>query len=391
MADVHYSQASEEQWDEFIALAKRSYGHEIQDAELLRDVADKRVAVRAGTVIAGGIGLVVEQFFGGKPVMSGLLSAGCVAPEARGDRLAIQLVAERAEALRAHGAVVSSIWTSSNEYGRQMGWEAACNVYSWQVRADDLRRAFPSGSFRAEVGLSSCAESLREAVAQRFNGAIRRPEWWSDWKRRKSDLTEYEFCDENGRVGGLISLTTARHDVHGMKCEVHDFVADSFDAASSMFAFLSRYNSRSEVISFRRGCLGSGDFFLHNMHRFRVDARAWHPWMIRILDAVRALQQRGWPSHITQALVLEIIDGIDGSGVSERLGLELSDGNAVVTKTTCSPDVVLSRTQFACWYVGGYRSPMAACLSGIDAADQRTMQSFIAMTTGQEPWLSDHF
>lgn len=391
MSDIDFVSATDAQWNEFIKLAKRSYGHEIRDAELLRDVADKRVADHDGAVIGGGVGLHVNQFFGGRAVSSGLLADGCIAPEARGSRLAVDLVKARTEALRERGAVISSIWTSSNEYGRRMGWEASCHVFSWRVRADDLRRAFAPQGYFAHLGLTKSAEALRRTLSRDWNGAIERPPWWSEWKRRKSDLVEYRFEDEESDTGGLLALTMKRDAVYGMQCEVHDFVAANDAAAASMFAFLSRLNSRAEFIDFRRGCLGPNPYFLHNLHRFRAEAKSWHPWMLRILDLPGAVAQRGWPDPITTGLVVEVSDGLNGAGRQERYRIEVTGGPGIATITKTPPDVVLNRCQLACWYAGGYRSEATALHSGISFSSPGAASTFLAMTATHEPWLADHF
>ncbi|NGO08103.1 GNAT family N-acetyltransferase [Streptomyces sp. HC44] len=97
------------------------------------------VGVRNGQLIAGGIGLLVPQYFGGQAVPSAPLSAGCVAPEERGARLSVDMLAERLRHLRDQGAVVSTLWTTSSGYVRRLGWEAPVPVFAWSIATDDLK------------------------------------------------------------------------------------------------------------------------------------------------------------------------------------------------------------------------------------------------------------
>lgn len=92
------AEPDDELWRQYDELATRCFGHRVGDIAALRGYASARVAIRDGRVVAGGLGLPVRQFFGGKAVPSACLGAGCVAPEERGRRLADRLMAERVQA-----------------------------------------------------------------------------------------------------------------------------------------------------------------------------------------------------------------------------------------------------------------------------------------------------
>lgn len=148
-------------WERYDQLATRAYGHPIRDIAHLREHADLQVAVRGGRVVAGGLGLLVDQFFGGAPVPS-----GCVAPEERGDHLATDMTRERLRPLIERGAVISAIVTSSTGYARRLGWEAPTDVLAWTVATDDLKRSFAGEGFDAEHGLTDEAETLQRDLAR---------------------------------------------------------------------------------------------------------------------------------------------------------------------------------------------------------------------------------
>jgi GNAT superfamily N-acetyltransferase len=131
-------------WQQYDQLATRCFGHPVADISALRRHATARVATRGGRVVAGGLGLGVGQFFGGKAVPSGCLGAGCVAPEERGHQLADLLLTEWLRALREHGALLATLWTSSNAYLRRLGWQAPVPVLGWTVGTDDLRAFTPA-------------------------------------------------------------------------------------------------------------------------------------------------------------------------------------------------------------------------------------------------------
>ncbi|MFJ2190966.1 enhanced intracellular survival protein Eis [Kitasatospora sp. NPDC087861] len=387
--DISFIEADDGLIAEYDAMAERSYGHTIGDIAHLRGRADIRVAIRAGNVVAGGLGLLVPQFFGGAPVPSACLAAGSVAPEARGGRLSERMVAERLRPLRAQGAVISTISTVSNGYARRMGWQAPVSVFSWTMRTDELKRSFAAGGFRIEHGLTKDALDLQQELARPWNGPVRRPNWWSAWKAAKDRLTTYRFNQPDQPTAGWLSLSTNRRDQHGVDLTVHDFWASNEDCAAAMLAFLGRHDSRAETIRFRRGTLPPYPVLLHNLHRHRVTADAWHPWMLRVLDLQGAIRLRGWPADIDVEIPVEIATA--GSTAPRRYLLRICAGSADITPTRDQGHVTFTDGQFAAWYAGGYRSPAAARLSGVRARTGDSLVALLRLTADAEPWLPDHF
>ncbi|MCK8679835.1 GNAT family N-acetyltransferase [Streptomyces lichenis] len=375
-------------WEQYDQLATRAYGHAIGDITHLREHADLRVAVRDGRVVAGGLGLLVGQFFGGVPVPSACLGDGCVAPEERGDHLAADLARERLRPLIERGAVISAVVTSSTGYARRLGWEAPTSVFAWTVATDDLRNSFADDGFEVEHGLTGGTAALQRDLASRWNGPVHRPSWWTRWKQDKSNLTGYRFARSGHPAAGLLSLTTQRHERHGMGLVVHDFWADSRAVASAMMAFLGRHNTRARTITFRRGALPPDPTLLHGLRHHRTTADAWHPWMLRILDIPEAIRLRGWPTELTTAVPIEI-EGETGG--RERWLLSIEAGAAEIVPTRVRGQVTFTQRQLAVWYAGGYRSTTSARMDGVNAVSERALAALLHSTAQYEPWLPDHF
>ncbi|WP_309117469.1 GNAT family N-acetyltransferase [Saccharothrix sp.] len=376
--------------EQFTAVATRSYGHPVADIDHLRDHADLRVAVRDGRVVAGGLGLLVDQFFGGNPVPSACLAAGCVAPEERGDQLAAHMVAERLAPLREQGAVISTVSTVANGYARRLGWQAPTPVVAWSVTTDDLRRSFPDHhDLDIDHGLTAEARDLQRDLARHHNAPVDRPDWWWDWKTRKSTLETYRFTPPGGTTCGVLTLATSRRDRHGMTLTVHDFWAADHDTTHAMLAFLGGHNTRAATIDFRRGALPPHPTLVHNLHRCRMTATAWHPWMLRILDTAAALRRRGWPADLDTSTTIEVTATADHP--AQRYHLRLADGRAEVEPTTAPAEVTFTPHQLAVWYAGGYRTTTAADIAGVRADKPTALSTVIRATTAQEPWLPDHF
>lgn len=376
-------------WQQYEELATRSYGHPVEDITHLRGHASLQLATRAGMVVAGGLGLLVDQFFGGAPVPSACLGAGCVAPEERGERFAMRMVAERLRPLRDQGAVISTLSTASTAYARALGWEAPVSVFAWSVTTDDLRRSFTTKGFEIRHGLTHQGTDLQRNLARRWNGPVSRPDWWPSWKEKKNTLTTYQFNRPGRPVSGLLSLTMKRRERHGMNLTVHDFWASDHSTAAAILAFLGQHNSRAETVDFRRGTLPPSPLLLHHLHRHRLIAQAWHPWMLRILDIPQAIRLRGWPQDLDVTVPVGI-ESENGAAPCRYL-LRVEAGAAILDTTTVESEVLFTRRQFAVWYTGGYRTGTAARMAGVHAGSEEALTTLIRATADLDPWLPDHF
>ncbi|MBT2505890.1 GNAT family N-acetyltransferase [Streptomyces sp. ISL-98] len=387
---VVFVEADDELWLRYSALARRAYGQRVEDVMHLGAHADRRVAVRAGQVVAGGMGLLVPQLFGGRPVPSASMACGCVAPEERGARLGASMIAERLRPLREQGAVLATLWTTSTGYGRHLGWEAPTPVYSWTVPTEELHRNFSDSGFEITCGTTAQTFRLQDDLAARWNGPWKRPDWWQGWQQRQHpEMATYRFNQPGQEPTGVLSAAAGRHPTEGRQLIVYDFWAADQAAASAMFAFLGRHGSRLAAVAFQRTALPPAPLLLHHLHRFgSLVARSWHPWMLRILDVRQAIQLRGWPDEMDLTLPIEIVTE-DGEA-TERLMLRVSHGKGELAPTTHEGKITLTRGQFAVWYAGGYRSTAAARLAGVDA-DPRALAQLLTATADREPWLPDHF
>ncbi|WP_175411843.1 enhanced intracellular survival protein Eis [Streptomyces sp. TRM64462] len=359
---LSFTTADEDLWQQYDELATRAYGHEVSDITALREHAHLQVAIRGGRVVAGGLGLLVNQFFGGSPVPSAYLGAGCVAPEERGEHLATHMTAERLRPLQEQGAVISTISTSSNGYARRLSWEAPVPVFAWAVAADDLKQAFTNDDFVTEHGLTPDTQGLQRDLARQWNGPVERPDWWFPWKHTKSGLTTYRFHRPGQPTAGMLTLATKRRERHGMNLVVHDFWATDQTTAAAMLTFLGRHNTRAETIEFRRGALPPYPCLLNNLRHHRLTAEAWHPWMLRILDIPEAIRLRGWPADLDATVPIEIEND---DGTRDRYILRITAGSADITRTNTTGQVTLTRQQLAVWYAGGYRSTTSAHMAGV--------------------------
>ncbi|MFF3730776.1 enhanced intracellular survival protein Eis [Streptomyces sp. NPDC002476] len=387
--ELTFTEADPALWEEYDALARRAYGQAVPDIARLGRHADRRVALRGGRVVAGGLGLLIPQWFGGRPVPSASMACGCVAPEERGGRLAARLADERLRALREQGAVLATLWTASNGYVRRMGWEAPAQVFSWTVPTDALKES-RADTMEITFGDSDGLAKLREELAGRWNGPWQRPGWWSGWQQdQHPDLSTYAFAAPGGPTSGVLAVAVKRHPDDGRQLVVHDFWVADHPTAAAMLSFLGRHHSRIPTVAFERTGLPPGTLLLHRLGKgSAAAARAWHPWMLRVLDPCRAVELRGWPEDVDAEIVLDLV-AADGSG-ADRYTLRIGGGQGELRPGGGTVDVTLTAGQFAVWYAGGYRGAAAAALAGL-RGEPATIARLLAATGDREPWLADYF
>nr|BEK71415.1 GNAT family N-acetyltransferase [Kitasatospora purpeofusca] len=389
--DVEFTEADDGQWGQYGELACRAYGQPVPDIERLGPYADRRVAVRGGRVVAGGLGLLVPQHFGGRPVPAASLGCGCVAPEERGGRLAARLVEERVRALREQGAVLATLWTASTGYVRRLGWEAPAQVFSWTVPTTALKQG-DADTMEITHGDSAQLARLRERLAGRWNGTWQRPTWWGAWQREQHPRMEtYAFAAPGREPSGVLAVAVERTPV-GRQLAVHDFWAADAPAADAMLAFLGRHHARIPTVAFERTGLPPGWLLQHRLaNAGTAAATSWHPWMLRVLNPVRAVALRGWPEHLNEEIVLDLTD--PDRADSARYTLTVGGGRAELAPGPHggrAADITLTSGQFAVWYAGGYRSPAAAALAGVHGHSP-ALARLLATTAEREPWLADYF
>jgi predicted acetyltransferase len=381
-------------WQEYTALATRGYGHPVDDLGVLRPYGDARVAVRGGRVIAGGLGLLVGQYFGGRLVPAACLAGGCVAPEERGDRLTVRMVAERLRPLQEQGAVLATVWTTSTAYARALGWEAPTEVLSWSVPTAELARSTretrDGAGYEVTHGATASTAALQNKLAAQWNGTWRRPGWWESWQQSAHPTqATYSFAIPGRAPDGVLSLVVENHPANGRTVVVHDFWAANDQVVATMLGFLARHGSRIPTVTFQRTGLPPAPLLLHTLRRAgAASARAWHPWMLRVLDPGRAVRLRGWPTDLDLTLPIDVTDQCGQP--AERFTLRIHAGDGELEPSTRHGDIRLTRGQFAVWYAGGYRSAAAAGLAGVRGAPTALTQ-LVHATSGQVPWLSEYF
>ncbi|MDQ1294074.1 MAG: hypothetical protein QG608_1957 [Actinomycetota bacterium] len=373
------------EWTAYETLARSGFQEPDLSILPLRDHAITRLAIDRTGVVAGMMALRCEVFMGGLPVRAGALACLVVAPNRRGRGLAGRLMEEIVRALRGEGRVLSVLWTPAVGLYRRWGWEVGGTGRGWAILASEL-----AGSPRPEAienGLGPGGAALHDRLASRWNGALRRPSWWWDWKYPAGDPEKflYRSYASNGRTTGIVGYHHRRRDPWGYDIIVTDLWAENHPHSRQLFGFLGDHSSQAHRIVFEHASMPSPPPFLWELSQHRAVEQPWYPWMINLIDVRGALLSRGWPREVRGSVDFEI-ENLDGT--CDRLVLTVVEGTAQV-EPGGRGEVRISRNILASWYCGALSSGHLAAL--LPDLSEDTIHFLCALSSGPAPWLPDVF
>jgi predicted acetyltransferase len=345
-----------------------------------------RVARRRGETVGGLIEIPMGQWFGGRSVpMLGIAGVG-VAPEARGEKVAISLMLDTLRAARARGFAVSTLYPAAVALYRAAGYELAGSRFLHKAALGVLPRV--RGDLRVlplEPDAASAVEALyRTTAAERPGYLDRGPYVW----RRVRENRQGEAYPGFGVFGssgleGYVYLSL-RGPQDQLELVVHDFVATSGAVARRLLALLADH--RSTVKSLVIAAAAPSPLLLAPTELlFRTEVA--ETWMLRVVEPALALASRGYP-QLELGVDLELTDHTlpENSG---RYRLEVSGGQAHVSRGGTGA-VALDERALAALYTGFF-SPALLARNASLSGDAAVLARLAALFAGPPPSLCDFF
>ncbi|HEV8550279.1 MAG TPA: GNAT family N-acetyltransferase [Polyangiaceae bacterium] len=362
-----------------------AFGFEAGDARIWLDhggLEHVRVARRGGVLAGGLLQIPMGQWFGGRSVtMLGVAGVG-VAPEARGERVALTLMLETLREARARGVALSSLYPATVTLYRAAGYELAGSRFRHSAELKTLpTERGPLRVVPLEPGDVSHVESLyRRAAAGQTGFLDRAPYIWQRARgTRKGELhPAFGVHGPSGLEG--YAYVSQRGPDDARELVVHDFVAATPAAAARLLAFFADHRSTVKSLVFM-GASPNPLVLAAKERLFKVELS--FTWMLRVISVEAALLARGYPP-IDTAVDLELVDRTlpENSG---RYRLEVSGGIAQVTRGG-SGAVRLDERALAALY-SGYLTPAALALDG----DAASLARLAVLFAGPPPAMSDFF
>jgi predicted acetyltransferase len=373
--------------DQVFAVRTRSFGR-LNDA--LRDgwnaeqeqLIDDRRAVAAfdgDRLVGSAKGRPFQQFWGGRPVPMSGVAGVVVEPDHRGRGVATAMLRALAERSVELGDAVSALYPATVAPYRRNGWEVVGSQARIAIDSHLLRGLDP-GPVRVRPGGEADLDHVEELLsrryaAQRANG----PKLLSraELERALTDADGFSYVAEDGFV---------LYEWDGHTLGVTCLVALSEATARALWAVVGTGSSIARTVH----AYVSPDDPIHLL----LPEEASHDvhlerWMLRVLDAPRAVAARGYAAHLSGSARLSLTDPMRGSDSGEWV-LEVDAGRGSLTRDASGAALQLGPNGLAALYAGTPVHTLRA--AGLAAGGSSDGDAFLdAAFMGTPAYLLEYF
>ena len=330
-----------------------------------------------------------RQSYGGRWVDAAGVAGVAVAPEARTGGVARALLGALVRTARERGAAVSPLFPTIPAVYRALGWEVVGSYASYRLPALALARVpVPQG-----VRLSAAEEADGPGIRQVYREVAHDTDGLLDRDGplfERSDPLLLEGFDgltvatgPGGAIEGYCSWDRGPGYDSGGRVTVSDLLAVTPDAMTALLAMLGSWAPVAPTLVLR---LLDADAVSVPMPVTALEDE--QRWMLRVLDAGRAVAQRGWPGGVRAAVDLDLVDPLvpDHAG-AHRLVVEDGAGR---WEAGGSGGLRLHVRALSALYGGGVR-PTALRRAGLVEGDLTAMGTLDLLFARPRPQLLDYF
>ncbi len=322
--------ADEQELNAYAGLAAIAFGGnaaEIRPKFAALGPEPMRLIKSGRAVVAGLIAHDCAQWFGGRRAPMAAIAAVTTAPHERAAGHATRLMRAMLREQHARGVALSALYPATRPLYRRVGYEMAGGRYEITVRPREIR--LPERQLAVREALP---EDL-PAIGRMFGRSVAFDsgplDWGSQgWQRslRAWRPPHAAYVILAGRtVEGYISYLTARKE---KVLEVADFFAATPRAARRLLALVCDHSAQIEEAKWSGRPVEPMLMMLQaGTHRTTRAAG----WMLRIVDVVAALDQRGYAPGVEAALHLQVRDDVLPAN-NGRFLLEVSSGRGHVRR-----------------------------------------------------------
>jgi len=338
-------------------------------------------------IVAGLARVPMAQWFGGKRVPSLGVAGVCVAPEARGQGLALSLMTDALREARRGGLALSALYPASLSLYRALGYELAGYHCRYELRLKDCPRSRESVPLRAATAADTSAiEQVYDERAQQLAGYLARGAYiWNRVRGREEPARATVVEAPDGRIDGYVYISQQRgHESHH-DLKLNDFVARSPAAIARLLEYLASHRSTAEKATFYGG---PADARLYAFAEHALSVATQKYWMLRIVDVAAALSARGYGARSGEYRL-----AVDDALLPENRGtyrLIVEDGHARVEASADEPALRLGVGALAALYTG-FSSATELASAGLVQGSPRELTRFSDLFAGPAPALADFF
>lgn len=344
-----------------------------------------------GDRMIGGLAtLPMGQWFGGRRVdMTGIAAVG-IAPDQRGSGAAVTLMRRVVQELYAHGVAISTLYPAAQRLYRKVGYEQGGHYCGWeieprQIQMDQVEARSPAIE---PVSLESAEffRTLYHQQAQRHNGCLdRSPVLWQRILEAVGQEAVYGYClGTLEQPEGYLLFTQERTD-SGTSLQIRDWVCLTTAAGQAFWQFLANHRSQIDRVQWRGAAIDALTLLLAEQ---TAKLKFAERWMVRIINVVKALEQRGYPNLNSVELHLDLQDELIAEN-SGRFVLSVADGQGQVRQGG-QGHVKLTIRGLAPLYTGLFSAQQLQQM-GLLQGPESDLAIATQLFAGGSPWMPDFF
>jgi predicted acetyltransferase len=363
-------------------------GHDVRIRNFTRNplgtLSDLWLLLAGESALALGFLFPLEAWFGGRRVQVAGVASVAVAPEARGRGRGTQLIEHLHATARARGAALAILYPFRQAFYARLGYAPSSPYHRLRLHPASIPWRCEA---RVRPARGTDLPDMRacwEAAATRHTGRLARTDRLWDARLSAARRT-WLVVEGDGGVRGYVSWTLEQQQPHAettlvvREMAAIDDVAERWlwgligaqrDQIATVHVDVSEDDPVARVLlDADRGRFGDGELE-HALGEVGAGP------MLRVLDARRALEARGWLAEGT--LVVSVRPhghaGRAAAPVGETLEIVVRQGRARVGATQAEPHVRLDATALAAVAFGGCRAAHAARLGWLEARDARALE-----------------
>ncbi len=347
-------------------------------------------AYSEGRLVGRLVVLPFGQFFGGRPIPMGGVSAVVVAPDCRGRGVGRALLDAALVHMRTHGEVISALGPATVGVYRKLGWELAGEQHVRSVPTSDL-----AGLGRSEMHERPACPDDDDAIKRTYvrvagtrAGMLARPAFvWTPRLAAGPDRQRF-VVEREGSVTGYVSYSCHRRTAGGYHLVVDDFAAPDWDSERALWRHLGGHRAQTDDVT----VIGTPlDTLALHLPEPTIRVVHEHHWMLRLVDVAGAIAARGYPSGVSASIPLSVSDPCITANAGTWL-LEVEGGRGALTGANArdgAPSITINA--FAALFSGATSARTLAAAGLLLGASAEHLATLDAVFAGPTPVMTDQF
>lgn len=341
------------------------------------------------------------HFIGGKPVPATFVAGVAVANEMRKKGIATYMMKELMNECMNSGIPLITLGAATLYFYRKLGFDIAGsrifynanlgNIRTTKTKSPDINIIKLELEDKINLPFSkksnwSKIETIYNKFAETNNGLIDRTKYfWNEKFKHENKIIDTYLIVNGYENIGYVALHHSKSD----KLYITDWCVLNTDAAKALLSFISRYSTNWKTVEW----FGAPhDNLIYNMPEWNFSIAKWEDWLIRVVDAEKALAMRSYPSLLNLTLGIRINDNIIERNNCDFV-LNIKKGSAMVTKSKFNniPYIEIDIASFASLYTSHLSIDFLLNNHKVIASNESAIENAKLLFSGNPPYMLDIF